>query len=108
MERMILSVDSPTNLTLDDALDEAVTLAGYMISDPLDVDVSLLWQALKACAELLLPQHPARNVSRYDGRLEAAYRDALRMAANGDSAARHDRVAGPREPRMAFNVDLNP
>lgn len=91
MERVVMTRNSATSIELDAPLTEAVTRVGYCISDPLDIDVSVMWDALKACAEMLIPQHPARMSRWYKGGLEAAYHEAISAAARHDMPTTHRR-----------------
>ncbi len=107
MERAIMTRNSSTELEIDSALTEAVSSVGYVISDPLDIDVPVMWEALKACAEMCLPGHPERESRYYKGGLEQKYMYALTIASQADEATSHRRVAGGG-PGGMMSFDVTP
>lgn len=44
VERTITAVDSATSLTVDEAMPETITAAHYLISDPIDIEVSSMYE----------------------------------------------------------------
>jgi hypothetical protein len=104
MERTVMEWTNSTSLEVDSALTEAVDSVGYCISDPLDIDVPVMWEALKCCAAMLLPKHPARESRWYKGELEVAYAAALSQAAGNDQAVNHRRIAGGAHGIHSYTV----
>lgn len=51
VERIILSRETPTQVTLDAAVPDTLTTVGFVISDPLDIEVSSMLTALQRLAE---------------------------------------------------------
>jgi len=46
LERQVVSVDSPTQLTLDDVAEDNLSRAQYLMSDPADVETGAMYSAL--------------------------------------------------------------
>lgn len=84
-ERTIMSVTNTTTATIDAALDsDAGAGTYYVISDPVDIEVSSMHSAFLALCELefsLLSDRNAQDISRREMR----YRDRLRIAMAADS-----------------------
>lgn len=82
-ERVILSVDSATTLTLDQAVDSAYSAVKYTISDLVDVEPTAMRTAVVNCAAL----HFARERNADSNELQrrsTAFVDALKLAMEAD------------------------
>ena len=82
-ERVILSVDSATTLTLDQAVDSAYTAVKYTISDLIDIEPTAMRTAVINCSALHFARE--RNADSTEiGRRDNAYITALKLAMEGD------------------------
>lgn len=82
-ERVILSVDSATTLTLDQAVDSAYSAVKYYVSDLVDVEPSAMKTAVLNCAALHFARERNADSSELSRRT-TAYVDALRLAMQAD------------------------
>ncbi len=91
LERVVLSVDGPTSLTMDDGADDDLTDVSYLMSDPVDIEAGAMWTALLASCE-----SQAAKTRRMDDRglAEQEYRSALLRARETDSRNFAERAAG--------------
>lgn len=84
-QRSIIACGSPTNATLDAAVETARTAVKYVISDPIDLDVSLFDVFMRCCEKQIVLSRKTDNRTAF-----RAYEDALFAAkcADGRSTAR--------------------
>lgn len=101
MERNILSVDSPTQLTVDDTAIQTLSNVAYRISDPVDVEETAMLDAFLRCVE----KHIALMKNMKDAPLRAQmYEQALLFAKDADARSFASRIAGvggPYRQRLA-------
>lgn len=103
VERTITAVASATSLTVDEAMPETIASAHYLISDPLDIDVPVMYEYFcrevekqwrlvsrsKATPEEISVENAAYNRAWLQAR-EADNRDRSRAAAWRGGAVRRD------------------
>jgi len=101
MERNIVQVISPTQLTVDDVATTAYQNVAFRISDPIDVEETAMLEAYYRCVE----KHAAMMRNMKDAPLRASlYEDALLYAKDADArsfATRQAGVGGPYRQRLA-------
>ena len=91
-ERVIISVDSGTQVTVDASFDNTASAAKYRISDPVDVEDGAMYEAFLAYAELRL----SMLLKDDDIPLkEEIYAGALRMAMQADNRSYGDSDGRP-------------
>lgn len=90
-QRVIKSVTDSDTLTLDANVGTSRADVGYVISDPIDIDV-VAWQAFLACCR----KHLAMGIGTIKNKAEiyAAYNEALFQAKQGDCRSTGPRVSG--------------
>jgi hypothetical protein len=100
-EATILSVQSPTQLTVDNPIGLSYTNVLYRISDPIDVERGAMYEAFIRCAEM----HASIQRSLKDReQARQTYEKALVVAKEADSrnfAVRVAGTAGPYRQRLA-------
>ena len=94
-ERVVLSVDSATQLTLDDLIDETLAGVKYVCSDPVDVETNTMLTALLRGVEAQLGK-TRRMTDRSE--LEAEYNKAVILAREADSRNFRDSRVGAYFP----------
>lgn len=102
-ERVVVSVDSATQITLDDTVDEAFSAAKYTLSDPVDVETSAMLTALLRGVESQLAKS-RRMGDRQEA--EAEYLKALLLAREADSRSFEDSRVGGSLPYPARLADM--
>lgn len=99
---VIASVESTTALTLDTAVEEAHSAKGYVITDPVDIDVSARQVYLACCRRRLL-----ESALDMDPRPEREqYAISLRQAKGGDCRVTEPIYAGSGGARSIRLADL--
>lgn len=99
-ELQIRSVTSATALTLESAAVNAATSVKYVISDPVDIDLSMQTAFLRCCEKHFEIRKGGKDVAMRD----RLYSDALRLAAGADSRHFEVRYLGEGmslRPRLA-------
>lgn len=91
IERIVLSVDSPTSLTMDDVADDDLTDVLYLMSDPVDIEAGAMRTVLLVCCEAQAAKTRRMNDR---GEAEQEYRSALIRAREADSRNFAERAAG--------------
>lgn len=102
-ERVVLSVDSPTQLTLDDLIDETLTGVKYICSDPVDVETNTMMTALLRGVEAQLGV--SRRLADRD-ELQAEYIRELLLAREADSRSFQDARVGAYLPFPTRLADM--
>jgi hypothetical protein len=101
IERNIVSVQSATQLTVDDAISQSFSGVKYRISDPIDVESGAMYEAFVRCAEM----HASIQRNSKDRELaRKEYMLALEIAKEADSrnfAVRVAGMGGPYRQRLA-------
>jgi hypothetical protein len=89
VERMVMSVESPTSLTVDQVYNTAYSSVGYTASDPLDIEAGAMATAFLRLIEyqLTILNRDREEMSMVGG----AYKQALLKAKEADA-----RVTTPR------------
>lgn len=91
-ERVIISVDSGTQVTVDSGMDSAASTVKYRISDPIDIDDGVMYEAFMAYCELRL----SMLLKDDDIPLkEEIYTGSLRMAMQSDNRSYGESGGGP-------------
>ena len=90
VERIIISVESTTSVTVDTAIDDAHTAVKYVISDPIDIEDGAMMVAFLRCIEKQgsIARHMRDKVD-----FSAMYQQALIGAFEADSRSFAPRVA---------------
>ena len=91
-ERVIISVDSGTQVTVDSGMDSAASVVKYRISDPIDIDDGVMYEAFMAYCELRL------SMLFKDDDIplkEDIYTGSLRMAMQSDNRSYGESGGGP-------------
>lgn len=90
-ERVIMSVESTTSLTVDAVLPEAIAAVKYSLSDPIDIENGAMLAAFERGVEKEIAFS-----KRMKDRLDAAqhYQATLRLAMQADSRVSERRAAG--------------
>ncbi len=81
-ERIVVSVESATSLTVDSALTDTFTGVKYLISDPVDIEEGAMFTALLRCCEA---QVTIGRIMKNLPAAQAMYREALILAREADS-----------------------
>lgn len=102
-ERVVLSVESATSLTLDDLIDETLTGVKYTLSDPVDVETATMLTALQRGVEAQLAKS-RRMADRNE--LEADYTREVLLAREADSRNFADARAGSYHPFPVRLADM--
>jgi len=89
-ERIIDTVDSTTSLTLDGATTAQASAVNYVITDPIDIDISLANAMLACIRKRLAVQRNFKNKGEYIG----SYEEELWRARQNDQRVRQPRVMG--------------
>lgn len=98
-ERVIVAVNSPTSITVD-ANVPAISGVKYVVSDPVDLDESLI-NYFDAAIKRQLMLHQNREWQELRG-LEVLYDSAKRSAFEADNRYDGPRHAGPRDTRVPW------
>lgn len=102
-ERVVVSVESATSLTVDDLIDETLTAKKYVLSDPVDVETQVMLTALQRGVESQLAK-TRRMQDRQE--VEAEYVRALLKAREADSRSFQDARAGAYLPYPVRLADM--
>jgi hypothetical protein len=100
-ERVVMSVESTTSLTLDAVVPETLSAVKYLLSDPIDVEAGVLLTAFQAGIEKELAR--GRRMKDREA-ADATYREELLMAQQADARCFEERSAGAHPgylPRFA-------
>jgi len=100
-QRSIVSVSSPTLLTLDSTIQTSRSGVKYTISDPMDIEVGAYQLFLALCKKHLAFEKDVKNKIEY----EQAYRITLDAAKCGDTRVSQRRVCGYGTPSYARLAD---
>jgi hypothetical protein len=90
-ERVIVSVDSATQLTLDSTVPDSYAAVKYMVSDPVDVEDGAMLNALLSCCEYYMAR--ARNM-KDRAEIEQHFQRQLTRAREADRRSTARRSAG--------------
>jgi hypothetical protein len=101
-QRVIIAVDGTSALTLDGPVGQTFSGVKYVVSDPLDIDISMY------DAYLRLAERNLASGAKDFAAIEKAYRDALFLAKTADGRTRAMAIAGEAvasEYRLSDSTD---
>lgn len=103
-ERMVLSVESATALTMDAAASQTLSAVKYSISDPVNMDPAMVTMFLRCCEKHLAIAFNLKDHARID----KAYEESYILAAEADGRTLHTRVAGAVDlAPVGYTVDFS-
>jgi hypothetical protein len=108
-ERVVMSVESATSLTVDAVLPDALSGVKYTISDPVDIESAVMLTAYQAGIEKELAR---RKRMKDRDQADAVYREELLMAQQADARSFEQRSSGahpaylPRFANMPTGPDI--